>query len=310
MKAFVTGGEGFLGRYIVKELVKLGHDAVVYDLESSKKARVKTDSGSNLEYIKGNILDFKKLCKAINSCDYVFHTAAIADLDKARSIPKQTMEVNVMGTINCLEAARLSGVKRFLLASSVYTSGNWGSFYRVSKKAGEDLCKTYHQEFGLDYTIVKYGSLYGREANHWNFIYGVCKSILTTREYSYMSSKESEREYIYILDAARETVRIALDKQFENRTVLITGHQRMKVEEFFNMLKEIIGHDIKINYTPEEQHRHYVITPYSFDSESDIPLRVNLSTYVDISEGILDCLREVKKELDREKENLGNRTEH
>jgi UDP-glucose 4-epimerase len=62
------------------------------------------------------------------------------------------------------------------------------------------------------------------------------------------------------------------------------------------MLSEIIGKDIHIHYTPAEQHKHYVITPYSF--EADVPIRVNLSSYVDISEGILDCLREVQKELD------------
>ena len=72
----------------------------------------------------------------------------------------------------------------------------------------------------------------------------------------------------------------------------------MKIEEFFNMVKEIMGRDIKIHYTPADQHRHYVITPYSF--EADIPIRVNLLTYVDISEGILDCLREIQKELSQD----------
>jgi UDP-glucose 4-epimerase len=108
------------------------------------------------------------------------------------------------------------------------------------------------------------------------------------------------REYIHIFDASCETVRIAQDPAFANKAVLITGHQRMKIEEFFTMLKEIIGKDIRIHYTPAEQHKHYVITPYSF--EADVPIRVNLSTYVDISEGILDCLREVQKELDEYKE--------
>lgn len=299
MKALVTGGSGFLGKHLVKELLKQGHETVVYDLEIPPEFQENNQSLSNLVYIKGNILDYESLVHAMQDCDVVFHTAAIADLDITRAIPRQTMHVNVVGTANCLDAAKNAGIKRFLFASSVYTAGKWGSFYRVSKQAGESLCKTFYEEYGLKYTVLRYGSLYGRDANHWNFIYGVCKDLLTKGEYTYISPKNSVREYIHIFDAARETVRISRDPEFENKAVLITGHQRMKIEEFFTMLKEIIGKDVKINYTPAEQHKHYIITPYSF--EVDVPVRVNLNTYVDISEGILDCLREVQKELDREK---------
>jgi UDP-glucose 4-epimerase len=299
MKVLVTGGSGFLGRYLVRELAKSGHEVMIYDLEPWKEPAGNRMAGSVCRYIQGDILDYDAISEAIWGCDVVFHTAAIADLDKTRLIPRQTMEVNVMGTTNCLEAARHAGVKRFVFASSVYTAGKWGSFYRISKQAGESLCKTYHEEFGLNYTIVRYGSLYGRDPNHWNFIYGVCKALLTTGEYTYISPKDSVREYIHIFDASCETVRIAQDPAFANKAVLITGHQRMKIEEFFTMLREIIGKDIRIHYTPAEQHKHYVITPYSF--EADVPIRVNLSTYVDISEGILDCLREVQKELDESK---------
>ncbi len=295
MKALVTGGSGFLGHYLVKELVKSGIETVIFDTVINRDNFNAGEVGGKIKFVEGDILDFDALYDAMDGCRLVFHTAAIADLDAARKTPVKTMQVNVIGTTNCLESARMRKVDRFLFASTVYTAGNWGSFYRVSKQAGESLCKTYHDEFGLNYTTLRYGSLYGRDANHWNFIYGVCKALLTTGEFTYISSKESVREYIHIFDAARETVRIAQDPEFSNKAVLITGHQRMKIEEFFNMVKEIMGKEIKIHYTPAEQHRHYVATPYSF--EADIPVRINLSTYVDISEGILDCLREIQKEL-------------
>ena len=295
MKALVTGGSGFLGHYLVKELVKSGIKTVVFDKLINKDIFNPGEIKGKIEFFEGDVLDYEAVYDAMEGCNLVFHTAAIADLDAARKTPVKTMSVNVIGTTNCLESAKMRKVNRFLFASTVYTAGNWGSFYRVSKQTGESLCKTYHNEYGLNYTTLRYGSLYGRDANHWNFIYGVCKALLTTGEFTYISSKESVREYIHIFDAARETVRIAQDPEFSNKAVLITGHQRMRIEEFFNMIKEIIGKDIKIHYTPADQHRHYVVTPYSF--EADIPVRVNLSTYVDISEGILDCLREIQKEL-------------
>lgn len=299
MKALVTGGSGFLGKYLVKELLRLNYDTIAYDVETSPELDALCRESPHLTYKQGDILDYDTLEKTMRGCNLVFHTAAIADLDKTRSLPRQTMQVNVVGTVNCLSAAKEAGIDRFLFASSVYTAGKWGSFYRVSKQAGESLCKTFYEEYGLSYTILRYGSLYGRDANHWNFIYSVCKALLTNGEFTYISSKDSIREYIHIFDAARETIRIATDAEFENKAVLITGHQRMKVEEVFTMLTEIIGKEVRIHYTPAEQHKHYVITPYSF--EVDVPVRVNLTTYVDISEGILDCLREVQKELDREK---------
>lgn len=294
MKVMVTGGLGFLGRYIVKELVKNRIETVIFDKSQSSSQWVE-NLPETVKYMSGDILDLEKLTYSMKGCDVVFHTAAMADLDETRVKPIQTMNVNVMGTTNCLEAARVNGVKRFLFASSVYASGKWGSFYRVSKQAGESLCKVYYQEYGLPYTILRYGSLYGRDANHWNFIYNVCSSLLKNGELHYNSSKDAVREYIHIIDAARETVRISFDEDFEQRIVMITGHQRLKVSELFEMIEEIIGKNIIITYSPSEEQRHYVKTPYSLDL--DVPVRANLSSYVDISEGILDCLNEAVKDM-------------
>jgi UDP-glucose 4-epimerase len=299
MKALVTGGAGFLGHHIIRELLKQGIDTVAYDISEQESWKNGGEARGSLSWRTGDILDLRDLASAMEGCDLVFHTAAIADIDEARRDPVRSMEVNVVGTASCLEAARRAGVRRFLFASSVYTAGNRGSFYRVSKRAGESLCRTYSEEFGLGYTVLKYGSLYGRESNHWNFIHTVCRALLTTGEFNYTSSPDAEREYIHIQDAARETVRIALSSEFINSSVLITGHQRMKMKDFFAMIEEIMGKRIRINYAPPEKQQHYVITPYSF--ERDIPFRVNLSRYIDISEGILDCLREVQREIDEEK---------
>lgn len=295
MKALVTGGAGFVGRYLVKELAKRKIKTIIFDRISPDENREIIPPG--ISYVEGDILDFESLTKSMKRCDLVFHTAAIAEIDETRKNPVRTMEVNVIGTVNCLEAARENGIKRFLYASSVYASGSRGSFYRVSKQTGESLCKTYFEDFGLEYTILRYGSLYGRDPNHWNFIYGVCRDLLTKGKFTYSSSPDAIREYIHVNDAARETIRIALDNEFINKSVLITGHQRLKMKEFFDMIQEILGKEIVINYDMSKHQSHYVRTPYSFDI--DVPVRINLSSYIDISEGILDCLKEVKKEINR-----------
>ena len=293
MKILVTGGIGFLGRHIIMELLKKNIETVSYDIGENR-----FPTSPYLKHIVGDILDKEKLIAAMNGCDIVFHTAAVADVNVVRDIPEQTMEINVLGTTKCLQAAKECGVKRFLFASSVYASGNHGSFYSISKRAGESLCKVYYEEFGVEYTILRYGSLYGNDANHWNFIYNVCKELLLTSKFTYTSSPDSMREYINILDAVRESVEIACDPAFVNKTVMITGHQKMRVKELFAMIEEILGKSIEITYTPKGK-GHYVMTPYSF--EWDTPIRVNFSQYVDISEGILGCLNKAKKDIEYER---------
>ncbi|ETA67454.1 nucleoside-diphosphate-sugar epimerase [Methanolobus tindarius DSM 2278] len=296
-KALVTGGNGFLGHHIVRELSNRGIETIVFDIARSSIIDEMNTNGK-ITFVEGNILDKTKLNIAMEGCDMVFHTAAIANIEDALQYPVETMEVNVIGTVNCLEAAREHKVDRFVFASSVYVGGNWGTFYRISKQTGESLCKTYSREFDLDFSIIRYGSLYGREANDWNFLYGVLKNLLLNKEYTYYGSPDSLREYIHIADAARETVNIALNEDFRNKAALITGHQRMSHKEFFNMIQEILGRDIKIVFENKEKNSHYKITPYSF--EPDIPLRINLSTYIDINEGILDCLKEVQMEIEND----------
>ena len=294
-KMLVTGGNGFLGHHIVRELSNRGIETIVYDINKSNFIDDMMKSG-NVHFVEGDILDISTLENAMEGCDMVFHTAAIANLDDAVNQPVKTMEVNVLGTVNSLEAARKQNVNRFMFASSVYVGGNWGSFYRISKQTGESLCKTYCDEFDLDYSIIRYGSLYGREANDWNFLYAVLKQLLLNKEYTYYGSPDALREYIHINDAARETVNIAENSSFKNKAVLITGHQKMSHKEFFNMIQEILGMNIEINFVNDDKNSHYKITPYSF--EPDIPLRINLPTYIDINEGILDCLKEVQMEIE------------
>ena len=81
---------------------------------------------------------------------------------------------------------------------------------------------------------------------------------------------------------------------------MIAGHQRMKIKELFTMIEEITGKNITIEYAEDSQNTHYIITPYSFEPE--VPVRINLPTYIDISEGILGCLKEAQKEIEKENE--------
>lgn len=291
-KALVTGGSGFLGSYLLEALISSGIQTSSYDNRPPDFPR------SDIGYITGNILDLPALQDAVQDCDLVFHTAAIANINDTRKIPIETMGINVVGTTTCLEAARLAETERFIFASSVYVAGKLGSFYRISKQAGEYLCKTFYEEHGLPFTIIRYGSLYGGRANYWNMIYNICRDLLLKGEYQYYGTGAEMREFIHIEDAARETVRVAADEQFRCKAVLITGHQRMQIREFFELIREIMGNRVTFGYLCQENHGHYDKTPYYFEPE--MPVRVNMNNYVDIAEGILQCLKQVDNDLKKE----------
>ncbi|MDP3726656.1 MAG: NAD-dependent epimerase/dehydratase family protein [bacterium] len=291
-KTFITGGSGFLGRNIKEIIKRSGGKIVVYD------RNIPSEKEKDVTYVQGDICDLEKMRKAIKGCDVFFHIAAIADIDEANSKPVETMEVNVAGTAKCLLAAKEAGVKRFVFASSAYAAGNLGSFYRVSKLAGEHLCKTFSKEYNLPFTIVRYGSLYGRYATGSNFIHRLCEEALKSGSFRHYGTGEEIREYIHVKDAARETVNIAETKEYKNKTLLITGHQRVCVKDIFDILSEILGKKIKINYHNQKGNLHYKSTPWSFESE--VPVRINMRDYIDISEGIHLCLRDAHDHLKKE----------
>ena len=138
MKIVVTGGSGFLGSHIADELSKRGHDVTIFD-----KKRSDWIVSKQKMYI-GNILNYKVLEKAIKRAKVIFHFAALSDLDEAYYKPLQTVKNNILGTVSILELSRKYNIKRFIYASSIYTTSIQGSFYRCSKKAAEDYIEEYY----------------------------------------------------------------------------------------------------------------------------------------------------------------------
>ena len=162
MKIAVLGGSGFLGSHLCDLLSSKGYNVNILDKEKSKYKK------KNQKMYVGSILDRKKLSLAIKGCDFVYLFAALADLGVAATRPPETAKVNIVGTINALTVSREHGVKRFIYASSIYANTEEGGFYGSSKKAAEDYIERFHATFGLNYTILRFGSLYGSRSDESN----------------------------------------------------------------------------------------------------------------------------------------------
>ena len=115
------------------------------------------------------MLDFDGLAKTIEGAKYLYHFGGIADIGEAKAASfLDTINLNVLGATIAIEAAVPRGIERFVYASTMYVHSPYGSFYRASKQASEIIIESYSEKFEVDYTLLRYGSLYGPRAQDWN----------------------------------------------------------------------------------------------------------------------------------------------
>lgn len=284
MKVTVFGGSGFLGSHVADILTERGHKVVIFDKSASPYLK------REQEMIIGDITDEKAVCEAVKGSEVVYNFVAISDIDEAHLNPIDTTRINILGNINTLEAAKRANVKRFIFSSSIYVYSDAGSFYRSSKQACELFIENYHKNYGLNYTILRYGSLYGPRANERNWIYNILKQALLEKRISREGDGEEIREYIHVQDAARLSIDV-LDDQYKNRRVIITGNERMKIKDLLMMVKEMLKGEIEIEYLPAKDSDHYEITPYVFNPQ--LATKLQSKEYLDMGQGILNILGEI-----------------
>jgi len=170
----VTGGAGFIGSNIVEELLKQGEEVRVLDNFSTGKKENILPFLDKIDLIKGDIRDYRVVREAVDGVDFILHQAALPSVPRSIKDPIATNEVNVSGTLNILDAAKNTGVKRVIYASSSSVYGNSETLpkrenmipepispYAVSKLAGEKYCKVFYKVYGLETVILRYFNVFG-----------------------------------------------------------------------------------------------------------------------------------------------------
>ncbi len=288
MKAIVFGGSGFLGSHVADALTSAGYEVITYDIKSSPYLK------DSQKMIIGDILDQDKVEEAVKGCDIVYNFAGISDIDEASQKPLDSVKFNILGNSIILEAARKAVAKRFIFASSLYVYSKAGSFYRSTKQACELIIENYSDIFGLPYTILRYGSLYGARSDERNWIYKILKQALIEGKIVREGDGDEIREYIHVYDAAKISVEVLSD-EFVNQHVIIAGNQQIKIKDFLLMIRELLDNKIEIKYIQPNYNHHYEITPYTFAPK--IARRVVSNSYLDMGQGILECIERIYKEL-------------
>ena len=284
-KVIVIGGSGFIGSHMVDQLNHHGFEVVVFDQKKSDWFR------DDQEIVLGSVLDRDLIAEVLNGAKYVYHFAGIADITEASLSPYETFNLNVMGTINLLEMSALNNIERFIFASSMYVYSPYGSYYTASKQCSEIIIEAFQKETNLDYTILRYGSLYGPRAQHWNGLNSFITQIVQNGKLEYFGTGEEKREYIHVEDAARLSLEI-LAKEYTNSAVTITGTQVYNSRELIDMIFEIVGKQPIVRMSNTEDDRsHYIKTPYRYNPKH--ARKLTPKSFVDIGQGILEIIEHV-----------------
>ena len=287
-KVVVIGGAGFLGSHIADELSDQGYDVVIFDTSQSRWIR------SDQKMVVGDIFDTEKLEDVLEDAKYCYHFAGIADIAESRRVPLETLRINVMGASAVLEVARKKRVKRFVYASTMYVYSPFGSFYRASKQASEIIVESYQQEFGLDYTLLRYGSLYGPRSQKWNGLRKYVEEVVKVGRIEYPGTGAEKREYIHAKDAARLSVEI-LSEQFKNKAITVTGTQLLSSEEMLNLIFEIAGEEKDVVFADSKtENYHYKMTPYRYTPK--YAYKLVPKEFIDLGQGILELVEEVAED--------------
>lgn len=291
-KVVVFGGSGFIGSHICDLLSEKKFDVYIFDIVKSKYLK------DNQTMIVGDVLDQKLINKTIKNADFVYHFAGIADIKQAYENPVDTIKINVLSTTYILDACVKYKVKKFMFASTIYVYSNHGSFYRVSKQASELIIESYAKSFGLNFSIMRFGSLYGKRAPTSNSIYKMILEALENGVINRTGDGNEVRDYINVYDAARASYELLYDKS-ESNYVMITGNQTYKIKEILKMIKEMFDNKIEVIYSKSHQKEHYQITPYNF--KPNIAKKYTLDYNLDLGQGILESIYDIYETINESK---------
>ncbi|HCK67186.1 MAG TPA: LPS biosynthesis protein WbpP [Anaerolineae bacterium] len=172
MKYLITGGAGFIGSHIANTLLKSGKEVRIFDNFSSGKRE--NLQGLDVEIIEGDLRNDDDVNKATKNIDIIFHEAAFVSVPESMEKPQECLDVNVTGTSKLFEAARRSGVKRVVVASSAAVYGDSEAYplsedtplkqlspYAVSKRIDEMYAELFTNQFGLEVVALRYFNVYG-----------------------------------------------------------------------------------------------------------------------------------------------------
>jgi UDP-glucose 4-epimerase len=259
-KVVVTGGSGFIGSHVVDALADAGHEIVVID------HRVRPHR-SDVQFEDVDLLDLSSVLAATRGAEHIFHLAAVSNVNYAYKYPVYSTALNVMGTTNVLESARINSAKRVHLASTVWVYNGApdsdeaadetvpfhlkgaGHIYTSTKMACEMLCHNYSELYDLPFTVLRYGIPYGPRMREELLIPIFLKKALDGDPLTVAGKGEQYRKFVYVRDLAEAHV-LAMSDEAKNEIYNLEGPRKVTVLEVAERIRDHVGEHVKIEMVP------------------------------------------------------------
>ncbi|HEY75770.1 MAG TPA: SDR family NAD(P)-dependent oxidoreductase [Thermoflexia bacterium] len=256
----VTGGAGFIGANLVRLFLEHGYRVTVLDnLSTGRREYLK---GLPIRFVKGDILDLELVSQVVPGHAGVVHLAAQTGVPGSLQDPRRDCEVNVLGTLNLLEACRHADVGRFVFASSNAPLGRQPppatedkaplpiSPYGASKLAGEGYCLAYHGSWGLGTVVLRFANVYGPYSAHKSSVVAkFFKDILAQGRITIDGDGQQTRDFIYVDDLCR-AILLALESDVAGEVFQIATGVETSIQRLAQMVQEVAGRPVALRHGP------------------------------------------------------------
>ncbi len=258
----ITGGAGFIGSNLCRKLLE--HDAKVTafdNLYSGKIEFIEDLMDKGLTFVQEDVRDQAALEEATKNCDVIFHLAAQTSVPFSMENPKEDCEINVVGTVNALEAARKAGA-RVVFASSAAVYGNPEkrptpetypthpvAFYGLTKLLGENYCRFYHENYGLEVIMFRIFNVYGPDCHGaiYDFLNKLRKN---PNKLEVLGTGKQSRDFVYISDMVDALLKAATSPAAPGEVFNVGTGTTTSVAELAKMIVDILGlEDVDIYFT-------------------------------------------------------------
>jgi UDP-glucose 4-epimerase len=261
-KVVITGGAGFIGSNLGHMLYSKGYDVLLLDDLSFGHLDNLQKNGKSFGTFKKIDIRSSELKNYFSGADYVFHLAGISTLPICQSEPVNSIDVNVTGTVNVLEAARLSDVQRVIFASTAGVYENNTKFpceeddvieptltYTLTKSFCEKLCDSYKKLYGLETCVTRYNNVYGPNQDIKRtsppFVAYVIRELLNNNSPVFHSNGNQKRDYVFIDDVNNLNYLCMNHPNANGEIFNVSSGVAYSVNEIYKIIAFLLKSDIK-----------------------------------------------------------------
>jgi nucleoside-diphosphate-sugar epimerase len=265
MRILITGGAGFVPSSLADALLaKEGIEVVLVDnFLTGRKENIPVHSRAR--FIKCDVNNYNEIAPIVTAFrfDYIFHYAAVVGVKRTLDNPVMVLN-DIQGIKNILDLAKSTGVKRVFFSSSSEVYGepvhlpqhehttplNSRLPYAVVKNVGESFCRSYQQEFGLDFTLFRFFNTYGPKQSPDFVVARFIDAALAGRDITVYGDGQQTRTFCYIDDNAEACINALLQDLFVNDVVNVGNDKAITVLELAQTIIQLTGSTSKIVHLP------------------------------------------------------------